>query len=93
MTEDNAVWWIASIIVGAGSVPAGLLLVLAWERLKKMLRPSNGPHIIVWCSGADLRTAFDVAHEGVKAPFQVAGATVPAGDYGSPQAQDNQRET
>ena len=27
----------------------------------------------------------DVAHEGVKAPFQVAGATVPAGDYDNPQ--------
>ena len=50
MTEDNAVWWIASIIVGAGSVPAGLLLVLAWERVKKMLRPSNGPHIIHFAS-------------------------------------------
>ena len=50
MTEDNAVWWIASIIVGGGSVPAGLLLVLAWERVKKMLRPSNGPHVIRFAS-------------------------------------------
>ena len=39
----------------------------------------------VWRSGADLWTAFDVAHEGVKTPFQVAGATVPAGNYENPQ--------
>ena len=39
----------------------------------------------VWRSGADMWTAFDVAYEGVKEPFQVAAATVPAGKYENPQ--------
>ena len=46
MTEDNLFWWVASILVGAGSVPAGLVLVLFLEYVKKMLRPSNGLEVI-----------------------------------------------
>ncbi len=46
MTEDNIVWWVASIIVGAGSVPLGLVIVLVWERIQKKLRPSNGSAVI-----------------------------------------------
>ena len=39
---------------------------------------------LVWRNGADLWTALDFSHEGVKYPFPVAGATVPAGDYTNP---------
>jgi len=39
----------------------------------------------VWRSGADLWTAFDHVREGVKQPFNIAGATVPAGEYANPQ--------
>lgn len=39
----------------------------------------------VWRSGADLWTAYNVVSEGVKYPFTVAGATIPAGDYENPQ--------
>lgn len=46
MTEDNLFWWIASALVGAGSVPAGLAIVLFTEYVKKRLRPSNGTEII-----------------------------------------------
>ena len=39
----------------------------------------------VWRSGADLWTAIDFVHEGVKESFTVAGAPVPAGEYDNPQ--------
>ena len=39
----------------------------------------------LWRNGADLWTAIDFAHEGVKEPFYVAGAMVPAGEYDNPK--------
>ena len=39
----------------------------------------------VWRSGADIWTAWNLVQEGVKQPFQVAGATIPAGEYATPQ--------
>ena len=39
----------------------------------------------VWRSGADMWTALNFLHEGVKQSFSVAGAPVPAGDYDHPQ--------
>lgn len=36
---------------------------------------------MVWKNGADLWTAVNVMHEGVKQAFPIAGNTVPAGDY------------
>ena len=39
----------------------------------------------LWRNGADLWTAIDYVHEGVKEAFSVAGALIPAGEYGNPQ--------
>ena len=50
VTADNVVWWVASIVVGAGSVPAALAIILIMDRIKKALRPSNGSHIIHFVS-------------------------------------------
>ena len=50
MTADNVVWWIASIVVGAGSVPAALAIILILGRIKKALRSSNGSRIIHFAS-------------------------------------------
>lgn len=43
MTEENVVWWVASLIVGAGAIPAGYLIVFAVDRIGKYRRPANGP--------------------------------------------------
>ena len=41
MAEETT-FWIASIVIGAGSIPAGLGLVLIVERVQKWCRPANG---------------------------------------------------
>ena len=43
MTEETVVWWVASLIVGAGAIPAGYLIVFAMDRIGKYRRPANGP--------------------------------------------------
>lgn len=43
MTEDNIVWWVASLIVGAGAIPAGYLVVFAIDRVQRYRRPADGP--------------------------------------------------
>ena len=50
VTADNVVWWIASILVGAGSVPAALAIILILDRIKKALRSSNGSRILHFAS-------------------------------------------
>ena len=52
VTADNVVWWVASIIVGAGSVPAGLAIILVLDRIKRALRPSNGSRMIHFASAS-----------------------------------------
>ena len=46
MTEESVVWLVASVLIGAGAVPVGLVIVLAWEGVRKKLRSSNGAHVI-----------------------------------------------
>lgn len=43
MTEDNMVWWLASLVVGAGAIPAGYLVVFLLDRIERRRRPANGP--------------------------------------------------
>lgn len=43
MTESNIFLWLASFIVGVGSIPFGYLVVFAQDSLKKRRRPANGP--------------------------------------------------
>lgn len=47
MTEDNIFLWLASFIVGVGSIPFGYLVVFAQDGLKKLRRPANGPKRII----------------------------------------------
>ena len=43
MTEGSIFWWVASIVVGAGAIPAGYLVVSVLDRIAKHRRPANGP--------------------------------------------------
>lgn len=43
MTLDNIVWLVASLLVGAGVIPAGYLVVFVLDRLERRRRPANGP--------------------------------------------------
>lgn len=47
MTEDNVVWWVASLTVGAGAIPAGYLIVYVIDRVEQRRLPANGPARIV----------------------------------------------
>lgn len=42
MTEDMTFWLVASLVVGAGSVPAGFALARVVELIQKWCRPANG---------------------------------------------------
>lgn len=51
MTGESILWW--AIIVGVGSVPAGLLIVLFFEHINRICRPSNGPRLVhIGCASA-----------------------------------------
>lgn len=43
MAEGTVVWWIASLIVGVGAIPAGYVVVSFLDYIEKRRRPANGP--------------------------------------------------
>lgn len=43
VTADYMIWWVASLVVGVGAIPAGYMLVSFLERIEKRRRPANGP--------------------------------------------------
>lgn len=47
MIEGNIFLWLASFIVGVGSIPFGYFVVFTQDSFKKLLRPANGPKRVV----------------------------------------------